>query len=524
MEMCHETALRPNACRQCRIVGQCPYSSGTGMIDDTAATLALPVDDTGPALPFCLGGRYRLSARLGSGGMATVYLAYDEHFERNVAVKLMTPKLRADPEFDARFRREALIVSQLNDPHIIVVHDFGLDAEHGPYLVMELLEGETLRERLNAKGPLSVPAALQLGEQMMLALAHAHEHNIVHRDLKPDNVFLLAQSGVKLHVRVLDFGIARMIRNPNATDKPTETPRGSAVGTPRYMAPEQLAGKLASARSDLYSAAVVLYEALTGHIPELIGPRLRDRCPAAPDGLVNLIEQCLRTDPDERPVSATEAYLHLHELARSKGGDLLVSDAAVAQLTARFRDDTPVPTERPTRRLWLAGAIALCLMLTPFAWLLRPRHHPIPDLESVAGIHLGDLRDDIIAKLGKPTPGDASLLHHFVTLQQVADPNDTTMPEVLHWPQRGIVVVFDHNTVRVVIGSGTNASTGRDLRIGDDESRIRKAYPEKPTAIEVTSDSVNNKEWTAAYRYEDLGLTVVTSAGRVGTIALWQKR
>ncbi len=312
----------------------------------------------------------------------------------------------------------------------------------------------------------------------------------------------------------------RMIRNPNATDRPTETPRGTAVGTPRYMAPEQLAGRLASERSDLYSASVVLYEALTGHIPELIGPRLRDRCPAAPDGLVNLIEQCLRTDPDERPVSATEAYLQLHELARSKGGDLLVSDAAVAQMTARFRDDTPVRVELPKRRMWLAGIIAGCLMLTPIAWMLRPRHHPVPERESVAGIHLGDLRDDIVAKFGKPTPGYADLLQPFVAKQQLTEPNELVAPEVLHWPQHNIVILFSRGKVQVVIAHGNIAATGRDLRIGDDESRIRIAYPEKPTAIEVASDSINPKVWFTLYRYDELGLTVVTTAGRVGSIAL----
>ena len=491
------------------------------MTDDTATTVRLTPDDAEPLLPLCLGGRYLLSDRIGSGGMATIYRAYDKHFERTVAVKLMTPKLRADPEFDARFRREAQIVSKLNDPHVVVVHDFGIDAEFGPYLVMELLQGETLRERLNANGRLGVPIALQLGEQVMLALAHAHDRGVIHRDLKPDNVFLLAQSGVKLHVRVLDFGIAQMLRTPHQTDRPTDTPRGTAVGTPRYMAPEQLAGKLASTRSDLYAAAVVLYEALTGNVPELMGPRLRDKCPAAPEGLIRLIEQCLRSDPDERPVSATEAYLHLHELGHAARGELLVSDAAVAQLTARFRDPAPAIEQTQTRRLWLAAGIAMLLMLAPFIWMLLPRHHPIPDQESIAGIHLGDRRDDVVAKLGKPSPGNAEWFRPFIHERDMTRPGDVATPEMLDWPNQGIQVAFVGNEVRAVVARHS-AATGRDVRIGDSEATLRRAYPIMPTSAVVVGDEGSHANWATIFRYPKLNLSIEMNSGRVTAMAIWE--
>src|SRR5262249_7354674 len=158
--------------------------------------------------------------------------------ERKVAVKLISPELRTETEFDARFQREARIASQLSDPHIVVVHDFGLDPEHGPYLVMELLEGQSLRERLAAQGVLPLKAALQLSGQLMLALIPAHSKGIVHRDIKPDNIFLLNQSGVRLHVRVLDFGIARIYRRDEPGRSETITNPGAVLGTPRYMAPE----------------------------------------------------------------------------------------------------------------------------------------------------------------------------------------------------------------------------------------------------------------------------------------------
>src|SRR5207302_11359954 len=172
----------------------------------------------------------------GGGGMAQVYRAIDTILEREVAVKQINPELRAEPEFDARFQREARIASQLADPHIVVVHDFGLDAAHGPYLVMEYLQGQTLREKL-ATGPLPLKAGLQLSAQLMLALMHAHNKGIVHRDIKPDNVFLLNVSGVRLHVRVLDFVIARILRRDDTTARNAMlTIPGSVLGTPRYMA------------------------------------------------------------------------------------------------------------------------------------------------------------------------------------------------------------------------------------------------------------------------------------------------
>src|SRR5262249_2580069 len=153
--------------------------------------------------------------------------------------------------------REAKIASQLADPHIVVVHDFGFDPTHGPFLVMEYLQGQSLRERLAAQGILPLKAALQLSGQLVLALIHAHAKGIVPRDIKPDTIFRLNQSGVRLHGRVLDFGTARIYRRDEPGRSETITQPGAVLGTPRYMAPEQLAGQPADARSDLYSAALV---------------------------------------------------------------------------------------------------------------------------------------------------------------------------------------------------------------------------------------------------------------------------
>src|SRR5262249_15926904 len=148
-----------------------------------------------------------------------------------------------EPEFDARFQREARIASQLADPHIVVVHDFGLDPTHGPFLVMEYLQGQSLRERLSTHGPLPLKAGLQLSAHLLLPLIHAHGKNTAPRAIKPDNIFLLNVSGVVLHVRALDFGIARIYRRDDPSRPETLTHVGAVLGTPRYMAPEQLAGQ-----------------------------------------------------------------------------------------------------------------------------------------------------------------------------------------------------------------------------------------------------------------------------------------
>jgi serine/threonine-protein kinase len=347
----------------------CP-DDGTPLTDTAAATAASPTP-TGSRtsamhldLPVVVGNRYRLTEARGGGGMARVYRAVDTTLEREVAVKLINPELRTEPEFDARFQREARIASQLADPHIVVVHDFGIDTAHGPYLVMEFLQGQSLRERLQMGGPLPLRAALQLSGQLLLALIHAHDKGIVHRDIKPDNIFLLNQSGVRLHVRVLDFGIARIYRrDEQARGEPLTRP-GAVLGTPRYMSPEQLAGHPVDARSDLYSAAMVMHEALSGRLPYVSG-RLCELCPEATPALQDLLDQCLKPNPNERPASAVEVYLRLQELGKASGVLLLPPGAMDKLLAARQPQEATVTYVPPGagRRRWLVvGLVSLAVL------------------------------------------------------------------------------------------------------------------------------------------------------------------
>jgi serine/threonine protein kinase len=326
-------------------------------------------------LPTVVGNRYRLTEYRGGGGMAQVYRAVDATLEREVAVKLINPELRTEPEFDARFQREARIVSQLADPHIVVVHDFGIDPALGPYLVMEYLEGLTLRERLQAEGVLPFKAVVQLGAQLMLALIHAHNRGIAHRDIKPDNIFFLDQSGVRMHVRVLDFGIARIYRGDERGKSEPLTEPGAVLGTPRYMSPEQLAGEAVDARSDLYSAGMVLHEALTGHLPHVSGKSLAELCPDAPPTLVQLVEQCVNPKPNQRPESALNVYFSLQDLSKASG-ILLLPPGAMEKLLAsqRAQSASVTPTvayaaSRGGARWWGAlamVALALAIALTVY--------------------------------------------------------------------------------------------------------------------------------------------------------------
>ncbi len=346
----------------------CP-DDGTPLAETAAATNVKTPANPRPSkketleLPVVVGNRYRLVEFRGGGGMARVYRAIDTTLERDVAVKLINQELRQEQEFDARFQREARIASQLADPHIVVVHDFGLDPTLGPYLVMEYLQGQTLRERLATEGKLPFRAALQLSAQMMLALIHAHNKNIVHRDIKPDNVFFLNQSGVRLHVRVLDFGIARIYGGDEQGRGEPLTQPGAVLGTPRYMSPEQLAGLPVDARSDLYSAAMVIHEALTGVLPYVSGKSLAELCPEAPASLCQLVDQCLKPNPNDRPASAVEVYLRLQELGKASGILLLPPGAMEKLLGAQREHNQPTvtyvpPGVRRRSRMWWAIALA----------------------------------------------------------------------------------------------------------------------------------------------------------------------
>ncbi|MEU6353019.1 PASTA domain-containing protein [Streptomyces sp. NPDC047072] len=213
-----------------------------------------------PAPVAVLGDRYELRLLLGSGGMAEVHLAHDLRLDRGVAVKTLRTDLAHDPALQERFRREAQSTASLNHPAIAAVYDTGEHLSYGaqlPYLVMEYVDGTTLREALHSGPPMTVERALEVTAGVLEALAHSHQHGIVHRDIKPANV-MVTWSG---QVKVMDFGIARDARDIGMTQT------SLVIGTAQYLSPEQAMGHAVDARSDLYSVGCLLYELLTLRTP-----------------------------------------------------------------------------------------------------------------------------------------------------------------------------------------------------------------------------------------------------------------
>ncbi|MBW3654058.1 MAG: protein kinase [Actinobacteria bacterium] len=208
-----------------------------------------------------LSKRYRLDAQVGTGGMSTVYRAFDTVLERQVAIKLMHREIAGDSDQLERFRREARAVAQLNHPHIVGVIDAGEESEDDgfatPYIVFEYVEGETLKQRIRRNGRLSIAESIAYSIEIARALGAAHERHIVHRDVKPQNV-LIDEEGA---ARVTDFGIARTLHQEGLTAD------GRVLGTTDYVSPEQALGHPVSGQSDLYSLGVVLFEMLTGEVP-----------------------------------------------------------------------------------------------------------------------------------------------------------------------------------------------------------------------------------------------------------------
>src|SRR5262245_57000979 len=291
-------------------------------------------------------GPYEILSAIGAGGMGEVYKARDTRLERTVAVKVLPEHLTSNEELRQRFEREAKTISQLSHPHICALYDVGREGD-ADYLVMEYLEGETLGAKLD-KGPIPNEQLLRYGIQIADALDKAHRQGIVHRDLKPGNV-MITKSGVKL----LDFGLAKYQASAQpvsgasrlatqAQQSQPLTERGTVMGTFQYMAPEQLEGGEADARSDIFAFGAVLYEMATGKKAfsgktqaSLAGSILRDDptsvteiSPMMPPALNRVIKTCLAKDPEDRFQTAHDVKLQLQWVA--EGGSAVGLPAPVA--------------------------------------------------------------------------------------------------------------------------------------------------------------------------------------------------
>ncbi|MEA2331770.1 MAG: eukaryotic-like serine/threonine-protein kinase [Thermoleophilaceae bacterium] len=310
-----------------------------------------------------IGDRFRLEEKVGSGGMSSVYRAFDPTLERRVAIKLMHRDISSDPDQLERFRREARAVAQLNHPHVVTVIDAGED-DGAPFIVFEFVEGETLKDRIRRLGRLPVAEAVAYAVEIGRALECAHVHRLVHRDVKPQNVLIDADGRAK----VTDFGIARSLEAHGLTAT------GRVLGTTDYVSPEQALGHEVTAQSDIYSLGIVLYEMLTGeapfkadtqvavamkHVREPL-PDVQKRRPEISAALAAVVERATAKETQNRYATVEEM---VHDLEEVLAIEAARSGQATGEATTVLRslsDDTadfaPQRLRHPRRTLFLSIA------------------------------------------------------------------------------------------------------------------------------------------------------------------------
>ena len=320
-------------------------------------------------------GPYEIQASIGAGGMGEVYRAHDARLDRTVAIKVLPASYSADRDRLQRFAQEARAAAALNHPNILSIFDIG-DEQGAPYVVSELLEGETLRDRLRS-GPISSRKTIDYAVQVARGLSAAHEKGIVHRDLKPENLFLTNDGRMK----ILDFGLAKLTRpeiESGSADAPTmhaATEPGLVMGTVGYMSPEQVRGKAADQRSDIFAFGAILYEMVSGKrafhgetaadtmsaiLKEEV-PELSETARNVPPGLDRIVRHCLEKSPTQRFHSAGDMAFDLEALTEISATGKSGAQAAAAQATH---------SESRRKLAWAAGLIALAAAMAGLGWWL----------------------------------------------------------------------------------------------------------------------------------------------------------
>lgn len=381
-------------CEQCHL--RYPNESTFCFVDGKAL-----VHLQDPRVGLTLAGRYVIEEVLGEGGMATVYRAQHKLVDRPCAVKMMNPGLSRDPVVRERFRREAKAAQRLAHPNIIEIFDQGDTDDGVAYLVMELLEGESLGTTLS-RGKMTRERALPIMVQMARALARAHDFEVVHRDLKPDNIFLCSRSDGTDLVKLLDFGIARSMQDARLTGQ------GELFGTPHYMAPERITSIDAGAPSDLYAMGILFFEMLAGQLPfdapDIPGfflkhlkepvPSIKKLVPDTPDSLDRLIASLMAKEPSGRPVDAHRMHNDLLAICNELG--VKVPPEADAEEPSSRRTLSPLPPSAMDR--WVKRMTVFEEMLTR-AYEGRPPSELTNMLAQVKDLvkQVGELRAESVA-------------------------------------------------------------------------------------------------------------------------------
>lgn len=394
--------------------------------------------------------RYAIESVIGRGGMGVVYRARHVLLGEPVAVKILAPERAREPQAAQRFAREAKSAFRLDHPHIVRVTDFGATATGLLYLVMELSEGRTLGEELSATGPIFWPRVMNVAAQVASAMAHAHARGIVHRDLKIDNIMISDRDGEADFVKVLDFGLAKLIDADARTGHtmlsvPSLTAAGTTFGTPEYMSPEQATGSALDGKSDVYSLGVCLYELVSGRLPfwaepatAILAMHVAEPVPplapamAIPGAVAEVILGCLEKRPENRPTAADlgETCAELAktrpttvrvspEVASSATMDLTGAAHVAAEAAAVGSPPPPETLEVPPRPrgrivLWGMAAAAIAAMTVAAIHLAKaPRRGIAPGPEPSAGAPLPDAALAVPAPIDAPPPAsDAATVAH----------------------------------------------------------------------------------------------------------------
>nr|WP_122825340.1 Stk1 family PASTA domain-containing Ser/Thr kinase [Georgenia faecalis] len=474
-------------------------------------------------VPRMLGGRYEVRDLIGRGGMAEVYIGYDRRLSRTVAIKVLRSDLARDPTFQARFRREAQSAAALNHPAIVSVYDTGEDdvvtasgqSAHVPYIVMEYVEGHTVRSLLTDGTPVPIDEAVEIVSGVLGALEYSHREGIVHRDIKPGNVMLTPTGAVK----VMDFGIARAMADSAATMTQTH----AVVGTAQYLSPEQARGEVVDARSDLYSTGCLLFELLTGqppfsgdsavavayqHVREV--PRApSDIAPDIPEALDRVVLKALAKDREDRYPDAAAMRADLEAAARGgtvhapavgawAGATSVMAAApatrAMPAAVAAARTGTQVPVEEPEEDkrspwwVWLLVVIGLVAAIGIGYLLLTRDEEPVDEVTVVEVPPLEGLDEpaarqaiegeDLVFALGEPEVSDTVEEGLFTS----ADPAVGTEVE-------------EGDTVTVRFSAGPDQIEIPDV-IGRSQDQAREILAE--AGLEnIRTATVNDPEWEA---------------------------
>ena len=397
-------------------------------------------------------GRYKVLSQLGEGGMGAVFVVEHTHMRKRMALKVLHPHVQS-PEILARFEREAMAAANIEHPNVVTATDFGRTQDGGFFMVLEYIDGASLRRVLEG-GPLPEARAAAIARQVTSALAKAHELGIVHRDLKPDNVMLVPRDGAEL-VKVLDFGIAK-VDDLAGTGGPALTQAGAVFGTPEYMAPEQAQGLAVDARADLYALGVMLFEMVSGRLPidgadfvELLtkrvtedAPALRSVAPHASPAMEALVARLLARELSARPASARDVLAALDALAEtpppvsiSAPSGAALPSSANASLPSMGLMKTQLPDAAPASMRVVAQVPAPVRALSARAWAALPepvRKLPRPALIGGAvALALAPIALVVVIALAlRPSPSAAQQGHPTTTSAAPEVPAGPTDAEV----------------------------------------------------------------------------------------------